>query len=465
MPISKRLKANNVTFCLLQQTLIYCIILRGSYRRLRVIERYSIPEMAAIWEEENKYRIWLDVEISACEAQIKLGKVPAQVLDSLVALRGKRFDTERIRNIESEVKHDVIAFLTYIAESSSTDIRYLHYGMTSSDVLDTCLSLQLKQSCGILLKNLDDVLAVLKKRSEETKYLICIGRSHGVHAEPITFGVKLARFYAEFERNRHRLLNAEKEISVCKVSGAMGNFAHLDPFVEEYVASSLGLEPETASSQVIPRDRHAVFFATLGVIASSIERVATEIRHLQQTEVREVTEPFSPGQKGSSAMPHKQNPILGENLTGLSRMIRSYVVPSMENVALWHERDISHSSVERFIAPDACVTMNFALVRLAYLLEHMKIDRKRVKVNLDATRNMVLSQRVLLALIDTGISREDAYKVVQHCAMDSHNKGTDFVESIKQHPMAVGCLPALDSITNFDYYTKHIDFIFRRVFG
>ncbi|MDB1135606.1 adenylosuccinate lyase [Candidatus Anaplasma sp. TIGMIC] len=430
-----------------------------------MIDRYSIPEMVSIWEEENKYRIWFEIEKSACEAQVKLGVVPPQILDGLQALDNSKFNTKRIAEIEAEVKHDVIAFLSYIAESTSTDIRFLHYGMTSSDVLDTCLSLQLKQSCDILLKNIEDVLLVLKERSEESKYLLCVGRSHGVHAEPITFGLKLARFYAEFSRNHSRLLNAKEEISICKISGAMGNFAHLDPFVEEYVANALGLVPETISSQVISRDRYAVFFATLGIIASSMEKVATEMRHLQQTEVLEVTEPFTPGQKGSSAMPHKQNPILGENLTGLARVIRSYVMPAMENVALWHERDISHSSVERFIAPDACVTLNFALVRLAHLLRNMCINKDRIQANLDSSKNMMLSQRVLLALIDSGISREKAYKIVQDCAMDSWKLGSDFVDNVKNHPLSKDCLTDMDALSNLGYYTKHVDFIFNKVFG
>ena len=434
-------------------------------RSVQVIERYSIPEMVAIWEEENKYRIWLEIELSACEAQVKLGVVPSSVLDGLHSLQNKKFDTERIREIELEVKHDVIAFLSYIAESTSTDIRYLHYGMTSSDVLDTCLSIQLRQSCDILLRDIEGVLSVLKARSEETKYLICVGRSHGVHAEPITFGLKLARFYAEFERNRQRLIRAREEISVCKISGAMGNFAHLDPFVEEHVAEALGLVPETISSQVISRDRHAVFFSTLGIIASSIEKLAIELRHLQQTEVMEVLEPFTPGQKGSSAMPHKRNPILGENLTGLARIVRSYVIPSLENVALWHERDISHSSVERFIAPDSCITLDFALVRLSHLVGQMSINAEGIKSNVESSRNIMLSQRALLALVDAGISREKAYKIVQDCALNSVNNMTDFVDNIKDHHLTAGCFSSTCSLSDLSYYTKHVDFIFDKVFG
>lgn len=430
-----------------------------------MIERYSIPEMVAIWEEENKYRIWLEIERRACEAQVKLGVVPPSVLEGLHSLQHKKFDVARIREIELEVKHDVIAFLSYIAESTSADIRYLHYGMTSSDVLDTCLSMQLQQSCDILLKNIDEVLSVLKARSDETKYLICVGRSHGVHAEPITFGLKLARFYSEFGRNRQRLVRAREEISVCKISGAMGNFAHLDPFVEKYVAETLGLVPETVSSQVISRDRHAMFFVTLGVIASSIEKLAIELRHLQQTEVLEVMEPFTPGQKGSSAMPHKRNPILGENLTGLARMIRSYAIPSMENVALWHERDISHSSVERFIAPDSCITLNFALVRLSHLIKNMCINAEGIKNNVNLSRNIMLSQRVLLALVDSGISREKAYAIVQDCALNGVNSTTDFINNVKDHPLTGGRLSSVDSLSDFSYYTKHVDFIFGKVFG
>ncbi|ACZ49432.1 adenylosuccinate lyase [Anaplasma centrale str. Israel] len=429
-----------------------------------MIERYSLPEMVTIWEEKTKYEIWMAIEVLACEAQVKLGVVPQHVLDGLRNFGGN-FNVSRIQAIEAEVKHDVIAFLSYIAESSNTDIRYLHYGMTSSDVLDTCLSLRLKRSCDILLKNIEEVMRALEARSKETKYLLCVGRSHGVHAEPITFGLKLARFYAEFARNYQRLVSAQQEISVCKISGAMGNFAHLDPYVEEHVAQALGLVPETIASQVIPRDRYAVLFAIFGVIASSIERVATELRHLQQTEVLEVAEPFTSGQKGSSAMPHKKNPILGENLTGLSRMVRSYVIPAMENVALWHERDISHSSVERFIAPDACITLNFALVRLAGVLRDMKIDEERVKANLNSSRGVLLSQRVLLALVDAGMSRESAYKVVQDSAMDALNSGSDFINNVKAHKLLGKIAPdVLDALSDLDYYTKHVDFIFSKTF-
>ncbi|CAN7940126.1 unnamed protein product [Ixodes pacificus] len=420
--------------------------------------------MVAIWDEHNKYKIWMEIELYACEAQVKLGIVPQHVLEGLKRKNGS-FDIERMQEIELETKHDVIAFLSYISESANVDMRYLHYGMTSSDVLDTCLSLQLKMSCDILLKNLDDVLSALRERAEETRYLPCIGRSHGVHAEPITFGLKLARFYAEFKRHRQRLVLAKQEVSVCKISGAMGNFAHVDPFVEQYVGEALGLVPETVSSQVIPRDRYAMFFATLGVISSSIENIAVEVRSLQQTEISEITEHFSQGQKGSSAMPHKKNPILSENLTGLSRIIRGYVIPALENVALWYERDISHSSVERFIAPDACITMNFALVRLENLIRNMNIHEDKVKANLDNSQGLIFSQRVLLALVNSGMSREDAYKVVQDSAMQSHLHGSSFVDGIRSHPMLLqGVNLDLDFLTDLSYYMRHVDTIFQKVF-
>ncbi|MGN7678536.1 MAG: adenylosuccinate lyase [Anaplasma sp.] len=430
-----------------------------------MIERYSLPKMTAIWEEENRYKIWLQIEVHACEAQVELGVVPGHVLDSLKTVSGQ-LDIQRIREIEAEVKHDVIAFLSYITESSNADVRYLHYGMTSSDVLDTCFSLQLKESCDILLGDIEAVMCALKERSEETKYLMCVGRRHGVHAEPITFGLKLARFYAEFERNYRRLVNAQKEISVCKISGAMGNFAHLDPRVEAHVAQALGLVPEVIASQVVPRDRYAMLFATFGIIASSIERLATELRHLQQTEVLEVSEPFSTGQKGSSAMPHKKNPILSENLTGLARVVRSHVVPAMENVALWHERDISHSSVERFIAPDACITLDFALVRLANVLKGMRIHEDNIDGNLKSSRGILLSQRVLLMLVDSGMSRENAYRIVQDSAMNALDNNGDFIANVKMHPLLEGISPEdLDSLLSLDYYTKHVDFIFNKVFS
>ncbi|KJV65846.1 MULTISPECIES: adenylosuccinate lyase [Ehrlichia] len=430
-----------------------------------MIKRYSRPEMSSIWEDKNKFKIWMDIEYYACEAQVKLGVIPHYILDNLKN-KIEDFDINRINEIESVVKHDVIAFLTYVAESTNSDIRYLHYGMTSSDVLDTCLSVQLKQSCDLLLNNIEVILNILKQKSIETKHILCIGRSHGVHAEPITFGLKLARFYAEFKRNYKRLKMAQDEISICKVSGAMGNFANIDPFVENHVANSLNLKPESISSQVIPRDRHAMFFATLGVIASSIENIAIEIRHLQKTETLEVTEYFSTGQKGSSAMPHKKNPILSENLTGLARMIRSYVTPALENVALWHERDISHSSVERCIAPDACIVTDFALVRLSNLLDNMVIHPNNMDKNLIQSKGLVFSQRVLLELVKYGLKRETAYKIIQEKALETWNNNSHFLDELKKDPQILKCIDSqsLESLFNFDYYTQHTEAIFEKVF-
>ncbi|WP_395877631.1 adenylosuccinate lyase [Ehrlichia muris] len=430
-----------------------------------MIKRYSRPEMSSIWEDNNKFKIWMDIEYYACEAQVKLGVIPHYILDNLKN-KIEDFDINRINEIESVVKHDVIAFLTYVAESTNSDIRYLHYGMTSSDVLDTCLSVQLKQSCDLLLNNIEVILNILKQKSIETKHILCIGRSHGVHAEPITFGLKLARFYAEFKRNYKRLKMAQDEISICKISGAMGNFANIDPFVENHVANSLNLKPESISSQVIPRDRHAMFFATLGVIASSIENIAIEIRHLQKTETLEVTEYFSTGQKGSSAMPHKKNPILSENLTGLARMIRSYVTPALENVALWHERDISHSSVERCIAPDACIVTDFALVRLANLLDNMVIHPNNMDKNLIQSKGLVFSQRVLLELVKYGLKRETAYKIIQEKALETCNNNSHFLDELKKDPQILKCIDSksLESLFNFDYYTQHTEAIFEKVF-
>ncbi|ABD44853.1 adenylosuccinate lyase [Ehrlichia chaffeensis str. Arkansas] len=430
-----------------------------------MIKRYSRPEMSSIWEDNNKFKIWMDIEYYACEAQAKLGVIPDHILNNLKN-KIEHFDINRINEIESVVKHDVIAFLTYISESTNADIRYLHYGMTSSDVLDTCLSIQLKQSCNLLLDNIEIILNILKQKSIETKYILCMGRSHGVHAEPVTFGLKLARFYAEFKRNYNRLKMAQDEISVCKISGAMGNFANIDPFVENYVANALNLRPESISSQVIPRDRHAMFFATLGVIASSIENIAIEIRHLQKTETLEVTEYFSAGQKGSSAMPHKKNPILSENLTGLARMIRSYVIPALENVALWHERDISHSSVERCIAPDACIVTDFALARLANLLNNMIIYPNNMDKNLAQSKGLVFSQRVLLELVKYGLKRETAYQIIQERALKTWNNDSHFLDELKKDPQVLKCISneSLESLFNFDYYTQHIDTIFDKVF-
>ncbi|MCD8520480.1 MAG: adenylosuccinate lyase [Alphaproteobacteria bacterium] len=380
-----------------------------------MIPRYTRPEMAQIWEPENRFKIWLEIETLACEKMAEMGTIPASVPK---ALREKgNFDIARIDEIEREVKHDVIAFLTSVAEYVGPDSRYVHQGMTSSDVLDTSFAVQLTQAADLLLKDMDALLAALKKRAVEHKDTITIGRSHGIHAEPTTFGIKLAGHYAAFARCRERLKAARAEIATCSISGAVGNYATIDPAVEEYVADKLGLKPETHSTQVIPRDRHAMFFAVLGVVASCIENFAVEVRHLQRTEVREAEEFFSAGQKGSSAMPHKRNPVLSENLTGLARLVRMAVVPAMENVALWHERDISHSSVERNIAPDATVTLDFALVRLTGMVENLIVYPDVMKANLDRLGGLHFSQKVLLALTQAGVSREDAYRLVQRNAM------------------------------------------------
>ena len=431
-----------------------------------MIPRYSRQEMSSIWEETNKFNIWFKIEKLACEAQAKLKVIPSDVVQKF-SNDISNFNVERINEIESTVKHDVIAFLTYVAETAGVDVRYLHYGMTSSDVLDTCLAVQLSESCSILLKNLESLLEVLKKKAKEYKDVVCIGRSHGMHAEPTTLGLKFARFYAEFKRNYQRLSAAQKEISTCKISGAVGNFANIDPFVEEYVATEMGLTPEAISSQVIPRDRHAVFFSTLGIIASSIENVAVEIRHLQRTEVGEISEYFSAGQKGSSAMPHKCNPILSENLTGLSRLVRSYVFPALENVALWHERDISHSSVERCIAPDACITMDFALARLTDLISNLVINKENIERNLNSSKGLFFSQRVLLELVNNGKSREEAYKIVQSNAMKVKQNNSDFLTELKQDESLRGIisLEKLESLFDFAYYTKHVEHIYNKVFN
>ncbi len=430
-----------------------------------MIPRYSRKEMSSIWEENNKFNIWLKIEKLACEAQAKLGVIPNNIAENLSG--AIEFDVECINEIESIVKHDVIAFLTYIAKKAGVDVRYLHYGMTSSDVLDTCLAVQLKESCDILLENLKNLLAALKKKAEDYKDIVCVGRSHGMHAEPTTLGIKFARFYAEFKRNYQRLISAQKEISICKISGAVGNFANVNPFVEEYVAKEIGLIPEIISSQVIPRDRHAMFFSVLGVIASSIENVAVEIRHLQRTEIGEISEHFSTGQKGSSAMPHKCNPILSENLTGLSRLIRSYVFPALENVALWHERDISHSSVERCIAPDACITMDFALVRLTDLIDKLVINKENIEKNLNSSKGLVFSQRVLLELVNSGLAREEAYKIVQSNAMKVKQNNRDFLAELKQDKPLLKVINSekLESLFDLKYYTKHIDRVYNKVFN
>jgi adenylosuccinate lyase len=430
-----------------------------------MIPRYSRPQMAKIWEPENYFRIQLDIEAYACEAQEKLGVIPKGTAKA-VRERGA-FDIERIRDIEHEVHHETIAFLTNLAEHVGPEARFVHQGMTSSDVLDTCLAVQLTQAADLLLADLDVVLAALKKRACEHKYTPMIARSHGVHAEPTTFGLKLAGHYAEFARNRERLVAGRKEIATCQISGAVGTFANIDPRVEAYVAKKLGLEPEPVSAQIIPRDRHAAFFMTLALIAAAIERFATELRHLQRTELREASEFFAPGQKGSSAMPHKRNPVLSENLTGLSRVIRSVVIPALENVVTWHERDISHSSVERFIAPDTTTTLDFALDRLAGVIERMIVDPERMAANLDSLGGLVDSQRVLLALTQAGMSREDAYRAVQRNAMAAWDGAGRFAELLKHDPEIARFLDpdAIDGLFDTAYHLKHVDTIFRRVFG
>ena len=433
-----------------------------------MIPRYSRPEMAAIWSPETKFRIWFEIEAHACDALAELGVIPKGAAKTIWERGGKAaFDIERIDAIERETKHDVIAFLTHLAEIVGPDARFVHQGMTSSDVLDTCLSVQLTRASDILISDIDALLAALKKRAFEHKDTITIGRSHGIHAEPTTFGLKLAQAYAEFARSRERLVAARAEIATCAISGAVGTFANIDPRVEAHVAEKLGLEPEPVSTQVIPRDRHAMFFATLAVIASSVERLAIEIRHLQRTEVLEAEEYFSPGQKGSSAMPHKRNPVLSENLTGLARMVRAYALPAMENVALWHERDISHSSVERMIAPDATVTLDFALARLTGLIENLVVYPENMRRNLDRYRGLIHSQRILLALTQAGVSREDAYRLVQRNAMKVWEQGKDFLDELLADEEVRAALGEAGIREKFDlgYHTKHVDTIFRRVFG
>ncbi|MBF0167311.1 MAG: adenylosuccinate lyase [Alphaproteobacteria bacterium] len=430
-----------------------------------MIPRYSRPEMSAIWSADNRFRIWFEIEAHACDAMAELGIVPKSAAKAIWE-RGK-FDADRIDEIELQTKHDVIAFLTNVAENVGDEARFMHQGMTSSDVLDTCLAVQLAQASDILLADIDRVLAALEKRAFEYKDLVCMGRSHGIHAEPVTIGLKFASFHAEFARNRERLLAARKDIATCAISGAVGTFANIDPSVEEYVAAKLGLSPEPISTQVIPRDRHALYFATLGVIASSVERVATEIRHLQRTEVREAEEYFSPGQKGSSAMPHKRNPVLTENLTGLARLVRGMAIPAMENVALWHERDISHSSVERMIGPDATVTLDFALARLAGVIEKLVVYPDAVARNLNQLGGLVFSQRVLLALTQAGMSRENAYVAVQRNAMRVWAGEGDFLNFLKGDGEVTAKLPGktLEELFDLGYHTKHVDTIFKRVFG
>ena len=421
--------------------------------------------MAAIWEPENKFKIWLEIEAHACDAQAELGVIPKEAAKA-VWDRGA-FEVDRIDEIERETKHDVIAFLTNLAEHVGADARFVHQGMTSSDVLDTCLAIQLTQATDILIDNIDKLLAALKTRAHEHKLTPTIGRSHGIHAEPTTFGIKLAGHYAEFERNRERLKLARAEIATCAISGAVGTFANIDPSVEEHVAKALGLTPETVSTQTIPRDRHAMYFSVLAVVASSAERLAVEIRHLQRTELREAEEYFSPGQKGSSAMPHKRNPVLTENITGLARLVRSHCIPAMENVALWHERDISHSSVERMIAPDATITLDFLLARLTSVIENLVVYPERMQANLDELGGLVFSQRVLLALTQAGMTREDAYAAVQRNAMESWSKGLSFLNLLKADSELNSLIDdrILESMFDLSYHTKNVEIIFKRVFG
>jgi adenylosuccinate lyase len=430
-----------------------------------MIPRYSRPEMTRIWSPENRYRIWFEIEAHACDAQAALGIIP-QSAARAVWERGK-FEVERVDEIERETRHDVIAFLTNLAEHVGPEARFLHQGMTSSDVLDTCFAVQLKEAADILMADLDGLLGVLKRRAFEHKLTPTVGRSHGIHAEPTTFGLKLAGHYAEFARNRTRLLAARKEIATCAISGAVGTFANIDPQVEAHVAEKLGLEPEPISTQVIPRDRHAQFFMTLALIASSVERLATEIRHLQRTEVREAEEYFAPGQKGSSAMPHKRNPVLAENLTGLARVVRSAVIPALENVALWHERDISHSSVERVIAPDTTIALDFGLARLTGLMDRLVVYPERMRENLDVLGGLVDSQRVLLALTQAGMSREDAYRAVQRNAMAAWDGKARFSDLLKEDSEITQFLEpqAIDRLFDLSYHLKHVDTIFVRVFG
>ena len=427
-----------------------------------MINRYSRKELVRIWSEENKYRIWLDVEIAAAEAMEKYKIIPKGV--SSIVKKKAKIKVDRIKKIETKVKHDVIAFLTSITEQSGINARYLHQGMTSSDVLDTTFNIQLVQSGRIILKDLDQILSILKKKANKYKMTPCIGRSHGIHAEPITFGLKLASFYAEFKRNKKRLINAIDEISTCAISGAVGTYANVNPKIELYVANKLKLKPETISTQIIPRDRHAYYFSILGIIAGSIERISTEIRHLQRSEVYELQEYFSKDQKGSSAMPHKKNPILSENLTGLARLIRSYVIPSLENVALWHERDISHSAVERNIGPDATIALDFALHRLSNVIKNLNIYPKKMKKNLDITNGIFFSQRVLLELTNVGFTREQSYKIVQRNAMQAWKENSSFYNKIVSDKKIINKISVnkLKKLFDFGYHTKKINIIFKR---
>lgn len=430
-----------------------------------MIPRYSRKEMAALWAPETRFRIWLEIETHACDAQAALGRIPKSAAQA-VRERGA-FEVERIEEIERETRHDVIAFLTNLAEHVGPEARFVHQGMTSSDVLDTCLAVQLTRAADMLDSGIGAVMDALERRAREHRLTACIGRSHGIHAEPTTFGLKLAGHYAEFARNRDRLAAARAEVATCAISGAVGTFANVDPRVEAHVAEKLGLAVEPVSTQIVPRDRHAAFFSALGLIASAVERLATEIRHLQRTELREAEEYFAPGQKGSSAMPHKRNPVLTENLTGLARIVRSHVTPALENVVLWHERDISHSSVERTIAPDATVTLDFALARLAGVVDRLVVYPERMRENLDALGGLIHSQRVLLALVEAGMSREDAYAAVQRNAMTVWDDGGDFLALLRGDAEVTRLLDedALAGLFDLDYHLAHVDTIFDRVFG
>jgi adenylosuccinate lyase len=433
-----------------------------------MIPRYSRPDMAAIWTPQTRFRIWFEIEANAADAMAELGMIPKEAAKKIWA-NGKtaKFDVDHIDEIERETKHDVIAFLTHLAEIVGPEARFVHQGMTSSDVLDTCFNVQLVRAADILIADVDALNAALKTRAEEYKYTPTIGRSHGIHAEPTTFGLKLAYAYAEFTRAKQRLEAARKEVATCAISGAVGTFAQVDPRVEAHVAKTMGLAVEPISTQVIPRDRHAMYFATLGVVAASIERLATEIRHLQRTEVLEAEEYFSPGQKGSSAMPHKRNPVLSENLVGLSRMVRAYVTPALEDVALWHERDISHSSVERMIGPDATVTLDFALARLAGVIEKLVVYPQSMRRNLDRLGGLIHSQRVLLALTQKGVAREEAYRLVQRNAMKVWTGEGDFLSLLNTDKEVRKHLSEAELKANFDldFHFAHVDTIFRRVFG
>ncbi len=429
-----------------------------------MIKRYSRKELTNIWSEENKYRIWLDVEIAAAQAMEKLGQIPRGV--SSTVRKKAKINVARIHVIEAKVKHDVIAFLTSVTEKAGIKARYLHQGMTSSDILDTSFNIQLVQSGKILIKDIDLILKVLKRQAKKHKFTPCVGRSHGIHAEPITFGLKLASFYEEFKRNKKRLIDAINEVSSCAISGAVGTFANINPSVEKHVAKKLGLKIEPISTQVIPRDRHAFYFSVLGIIAGSVERVATEIRHLQRTEVYELQEYFSKDQKGSSAMPHKKNPILSENLTGLSRMVRSYVTPALENIALWHERDISHSSVERNIGPDANITLDFALNRLSNILDKMIIYPKKMIYNINLTKGLIFSQEIMLELTKSGLSREKSYKIIQAYSKKCFSEKTNLFDLISKDKFIMSKISKskLNSIFNYSSHFKNVNLIFKRVF-